>query len=272
MAQRRDVVPGAEGGVILFIPGFQDTAAVWSPVIGRLEIPGWRLEPVTLAEVDTDDTVRGSVLQGYCHQVLAARDHLTAGGPVVVVGHSMGAQVAELVALALGGPVVGLVLIAPIPMRGRRLSTAQSTYFAAWAGRHTSPSVAEGRNLLLVNHSRDVIDTLAAGSLATPPQLAAQQLRAWSSGHPLGDGPSPVSAPVLLVGSDDRFVPRQTIRDFVAPRFAHVQIAHLPGAGHWPHVERPHAMAALLGAFVRARSRAPARPPHPQALPTHARR
>lgn len=258
-------------GVIVFIPGFQDTAAVWSGVVERLEIPGWRLAPVTLSEVDTDTTVRGRVLQGYCHQVLAARDHLDAGGPVVVVGHSIGAQVAELVAIALGNSVAGLMLITPFPMRGGRLSTAQATDFAAAASQRTPQSAAEEREPLLVNHSQDVIDLLVAGSLATPPQLAEQQLRAWAAGHPLGDGPSPVSAPVLLVGSEDSFVSRQTICALVAPRFVHSKIAHVPGAGHWPHVEQPDTTAALLSGFVCARQPARVRPPQPRTLPLNAR-
>src|SRR5271167_4174691 len=90
-------------GTEVFIPGFQDTAALWDGVIMRLHVPRWHLQAVNLRHVDdADPHHRGAILEGYRDQVLDALDHLDppAQRPVVVVGHSMGSQVGELVASA----------------------------------------------------------------------------------------------------------------------------------------------------------------------------
>jgi pimeloyl-ACP methyl ester carboxylesterase len=92
---------------------------------------------------------------------------------------------------------------------------------------------------------------LVSATLATPPVSAVQQLHAWTAGHPLGDQPSVVSAPVLLIGGgEDTFCSPELIRDAVAPRFAHVHTSHVAGAGHWPHVEQPADVAELLRRFL----------------------
>jgi pimeloyl-ACP methyl ester carboxylesterase len=54
----------------------------------------------------------------------------------------------------------------------------------------------------------------------------------------------------LLITTDDTFASRELVRDAVASRFPHAETAHVPGAGHWPHVEQPAAVAAILTRFV----------------------
>jgi pimeloyl-ACP methyl ester carboxylesterase len=102
----------------------------------------------------------------------------------------------------------------------------------------------------LVNDSPDVLDALVRSTLATPPETALEALRAWTSGHPLGSRPSLVTAPTLLITTDDTFSSRELVRDAVAARFLHPETAYVPGAGHWPHVEQPAAVAAILTRFV----------------------
>lgn len=235
---------------LVLIPGFQDTGAAWGSVVAQLDVPPWQPTPITLREADASPDVRGRVLEGYRDQVLATVEDLEPTGPVVVVGHSLGAQIAELVTIALGERATALVLITPIPLMGFALTDDQKASFAASARERTPESAAKGRNTLLVNDSATVVGMLVEGTLATPPDLAAQELRAWSGGHPVGDGPSPVGAPVLVIGGDDHFVSEEMVHDVIATRFADVRIARIRGAGHWPHVEQPGAIAAVLNDFI----------------------
>jgi pimeloyl-ACP methyl ester carboxylesterase len=243
-------------GTVVFIPGFQDTAALWNGVIARLGAKTPYPRAVNLSHVDhVDPHRRGAILEGYRDQVLDLLDHLDAKAqrPVVVVGHSMGAQVGELVAAARPGIVVGLALIAPVPLAGYALTPGQAARFDRAAHDRNADAVAEGRRAMLINDSAPVMRALVSATLATPPVTALQQLDAWTAGHPLGDQPSVVSAPVLLVGSsEDTFSSPELIRDVVAPRFADVRTTQVDDAGHWPHVERPTAVARILTRFLSA--------------------
>jgi esterase len=111
-------------GTVVFIPGYQDTAALWDEVIDRLPTPGWCARAVNLRHVDdVDPGRRGAILEGYRDQVLDVLHDInsTAQRPLVVVGQSMGAPVAELVAAARPNIAVGLALITPVPLAGYRL-------------------------------------------------------------------------------------------------------------------------------------------------------
>src|SRR5262245_24365438 len=241
-------------GTVVFIPGFQDTAALWNGVIARLSATTPYLRAVNVRHVDhADPGRRGAILEGYRDQVLDLLDHIgqKAQRPVVVVGHSMGAQVGELVAATRPGAVVGLALVAPIPLAGYALTPGQAARFDHAAHDRNPATAAEGRRALLINDSTTVMRALVNATLATPPVTAAQELDAWTAGHPLGDKPSVVSAPVLLIGgNEDTFSSPELLRDVVAPRFANVRTAQVDHAGHWPHVEQPAAVAHILTRFL----------------------
>ncbi|MFV5994889.1 alpha/beta fold hydrolase [Streptomyces sp. NPDC056231] len=91
--------------------------------------------------------------------------------------------------------------------------------------------------------SRDVQATSSAATWCSSGGL-------WTGGHPLGDAPSAVTVPTLLITSDDTFASRPLVREQVASRFEHCETAYVPGAGHWPHVEQPAAVARILTDYV----------------------
>jgi pimeloyl-ACP methyl ester carboxylesterase len=254
-------------GTVVFIPGYQDTAALWDEVIDRLPTPGWCARAVNLRHVDdAGPPRRGAILEGYRDQVLEVL-HInpTAQSPVVVVGQSMGAQVAELVAAARPNIAVGLALITPVPLAGYRLTPEQAARFGHAAHDRTVASAVANRHALLVNDSARVMRTLVSATLSTPTVVAAQELDAWTAGHPLGDQPSAVSPPVLLIDSEDTFSSAELIRDVVAPRFTDARTVHVSGAGHWPHVEQPAAVTKILDNFLTSLARQPQRPlPNPR--------
>jgi pimeloyl-ACP methyl ester carboxylesterase len=100
----------AVSGRLVFIAGFLDNAALWRGVIDGLALPGWESLPVNLRGTGGAEPNRaGATLEAYRDQVLDVLDLLdrTSACPLVVVGHSMGAQVAELVAGCRRTPLSG---------------------------------------------------------------------------------------------------------------------------------------------------------------------
>jgi pimeloyl-ACP methyl ester carboxylesterase len=197
---------GEAPGTIVRTHGFQDTAALWDGVIARLCDRRWRACSVDLAFADGTDAIRrGAILEAYRDQVLDVLEHVnpTARCPVVVVGHSMGSQIAELVAAARPDVAVGLALVAPVPLAGYALPPARAAQFDEMTRDRNAASVAKGRRALLSNTASSVVQDLVSATLATPPVTAVQQLRAWTAGHPFGDHPSVVSAPVQLIGGGE---------------------------------------------------------------------
>lgn len=240
-------------GDLVFIHGFQDTAALWQDVSDRLERPGWTPIPVSLQRTgQREPRRRGATLEAYRDQVGDAIDAVDGGldRPAVVIGHSMGTQVAELLAVARPHRTAGLVLISPIPLRGFALSAAQLSAFETAARNRDPAAAADGRKAFLVSRSPDVVNALVAGTLGTPPDTAIEALRTWTAWNPLGDAPFTVTAPTLLITSDDTFASRPLVREQIASRFEHCETAYVPGAGHWPHVEQPAAVALIITEFV----------------------
>lgn len=249
LPQGSDIITGD----LVFIHGFQDNAELWQGVIDRLECPGWVSVPVSLHLTGLREPHRrGETLEVYRDQAADAIGGYDgpSGRPTVVVGHSMGTQIAELLAVAHPRRTVGLVLISPIPLRGYELSPAEFSTFEASARNRDPEAAADARKKLLVSRSADVVNTLVAASLATPSDTAIEALHAWTGGHPLGDAPSQVTAPTLIITTDDTFASRPLVSEQVAPRFEHCEVAYVPDAGHWSHVEQPAAVARILTDFV----------------------
>jgi pimeloyl-ACP methyl ester carboxylesterase len=98
---------------LVFVHGVLDDAAVWRGVTSALQVPDSEVVAVDLAGMSGRPGEPGPYsLDGYAKDVAAALDGIS--GPVVLIGHSMGAQIVELAAIARPDKVIGLVLIAPI--------------------------------------------------------------------------------------------------------------------------------------------------------------
>jgi pimeloyl-ACP methyl ester carboxylesterase len=107
----------ARDRAVLFVHGFLDGASVWDDVVARLEGRNVELIQVDLAGMGERSSEDGPyTLERFAADV--ASTVLRIGKPVVLVGQSMGAQVAELVAASAPHQVAALVLLTPIPLAG----------------------------------------------------------------------------------------------------------------------------------------------------------
>jgi len=79
---------------------------------------------------------------------------------------------------------------------------------------------------------------------------------AWNNGHPAGEQPSAFTGPVLILsGADDPLITAEVVASAIAPRFdpAELTLAEIGQSTHWPHAERPAAVAREIDRFLAGR-------------------
>ncbi|AQV97300.1 hypothetical protein BJN34_25915 [Cupriavidus necator] len=231
-------------GLIALLHGFLDDRHTWQGFASAASLDGW-----TVVSMDYAKGVITNALDTYASRVAGLIEQLREPlQPVVVVGHSMGGQVAELVAGM--SRVDALALILPAPLRGYPLTTDQMQAFQALASQKDPQLVGKGRAARTFEAAPDAMRVLVASAVNTPVDESLVELQAWVQGHRLGEIPSRVSAPTLVISSDDKFFPPSFLQEAVCSRFANASTQHIAAAGHWPHVEQPLATADAVAAFI----------------------
>ncbi|TRW89136.1 alpha/beta hydrolase [Mycolicibacterium sp. 018/SC-01/001] len=171
-------------------------------------------------------------------------------GPYILVGHSMGGKVAQLMAAGRPTNLTGAVLVAPAPPKPAAIPIEQQ------------------QALERAYASRDSIIKSMDGPLthvALPPALREQVVEDSSTGsdearaawprqgivHDIADAVTSIDVPVLvLVGSADQVEPPDVIEELLMPYIVTARIEVLPDAGHLLPLEAPDWLAHHIGAFA----------------------
>lgn len=231
---------------LVFVHGFLDDQHVWDPVLAGLSAPGFETVQFDQAGFGDRAGAAGPVtLDRFAADLGAVVDAV--GKPFVLVGHSMAGPVVELVAAGRPGRPLGLVLVAPIPTAGARLPAGVIESFKSVSGfldirRQAAPSTPEAE-----------FGRIAAAAANTRPDFLQAAADAWNDGHPAGERPSGFTGPVLVLsGADDPLITAEVVASAIAPRFdqASVTLAQMGQSTHWPHVERPAAVAGEIDRFL----------------------
>jgi pimeloyl-ACP methyl ester carboxylesterase len=238
----------SEAPTVVFLHGFLDDRTVWDDVIAALgdrvntvtyDLPGFGARATSIAgpsglSLDSLAAEAGEIVKRI-------------DTPVIVVGQSMGTQVAELVAAAHAEQVVGLVLLTPVPLGGTRLPAHEVEPFRTPANDVIAQRAA--RSLLSPGLDEDDLDRLVSAGAPAMPDVVARYVDVWNDG--VDDAP-PVSeymGPVLVIrGGADAFVTQQLV-DTIVPRFPQARVDVIDGGGHWLHVEYPGEVASAIMEF-----------------------
>jgi pimeloyl-ACP methyl ester carboxylesterase len=239
---------GTGDRALVFVHGFLDDQYVWEPLTAELTTAG--VEYVTLDLAGCGDRTAASGPFGYdrfADDVGAVVDAL--GKPFVIVGQSMGAAVAELVAAERPERAAGLVLLTPVPLAGTRLPDETIARFRSLGGDPEAQRMV--RTQLSAALPEADLDRLVVTAGRMRPAVVHDFADCWNTGHPAGEQPSRFSGPVLLLrGQEDGFVTEELVSGKVAPRFTSVESVSVGGGGHWIHLEQPAEVAGHIDRFL----------------------
>jgi pimeloyl-ACP methyl ester carboxylesterase len=228
---------------IILIPGFWLDASSWSEITPPLVAAGHRVHPLTLPGMSSpSDDRRGIRLSDHVDAVVAVVDAI--GGPVVLVGHSGGGDIAHAVADARPGPVARVVYVDSGP-----LGDGQSI--------NDRLPVVDGE--IPLPAWEEFGEEMTAG---LTPELRAQ-FRARAVPQP-----ARVASDPLLLSDERRYdvpitvicceAPSTMMREWVdageafvaeLARVRDVEYVDLP-TGHWPQFSRPADLARVVLAAV----------------------
>jgi 3-oxoadipate enol-lactonase len=247
---------GAGDDVVVFVHGHPFNRTMWAPQHDAVLAQGWRMVAPDLRGYGTSTVTAGAVtLEMFAADIVAMLDDL-AIDRVVLVGLSMGGQIAMELARRTPDRVRGLVLAATFPQpdtadgRARRYAMADRL-------------LAEG----MAGYADEVLPRMMApASLAARPEAGEAVLRMMRATDPRGAAAAlrgraerPDYRPVLdrlavptliVVGSADAFTTRDDADD-MATRLAGGRLVWLEGIGHMPNLEAPERFNQELTAFLR---------------------
>jgi non-heme chloroperoxidase len=240
-------VLGTGARAVVLVHGWMTSGAVFAEVLEAWQPQGCRvIVPDLRGSGDSEAARDGYALERYREDVLAVLDaeHV---GRAVLVGHSMGGQIAQLVAATSPERVEGLVGVLPVPASGLSLPDDARASFRSAGG--NAESLGRILDMASPGLARPVRDRLLAEALRVVPGCVTECFDSWSAGG-FADRLDAVRAPVLVVASDDGFLPAELLREQVVKPIRGARLVKLDGAGHYLPNEQPRALATALEAFL----------------------
>ncbi len=159
---------------------------MWDSIVAELG-PGVRTIAPDLPGFGTSNALAGPYNLDRFADELRALVASLAAGPVIAVGHSMGAKVVLRLAIAAPEMVRGLVLVAPVPIGPAGFSEKGEAYLRATAG---DPVRLRAWLTKTIADPPDhaALDRLCAVAAKSPPEAVLESLESWMCTGSRGTG------------------------------------------------------------------------------------
>ncbi|CAN7332985.1 alpha/beta hydrolase [Caballeronia sp. LjRoot34] len=240
---------GSGAPSLIFLHYWGGSSRTWRDVIGALpgahhtlavDLRGWGA---------SDGPREGYALADFADDV---RDVIAERGVsnFVLVGHSMGGKIAQLIASQKPEGLVGLVLVAPSPPTPLALPPEvregmESAYSSAASVEATIDHVLTAKLLTEDQRKQVIEDSLRGGAVA---KLAWPR---YTSQEDISAAVSAITVPTLVIAGElDRVDSVSTLETELLTRIPHAVMRVLRGTGHLSPLESPRDIAELLGQFL----------------------
>jgi len=175
----------------------------------------------------------------------------------VLIGHSMGGKVAQLMASRRPSGLAGLVLVAPSPPSPMAIpAEVQDMMASAYASREsveaTIDNVLTAKALTAEDREQVISDSLRgapAAKIAWPKATSQEDITAE-----VGKIDVPT---IVLAGEHDKVDTVDTLKRELLPRIPHARLTVVPDNGHLSMLEAPAKVARLIGEFASTAARVP---------------
>ncbi|WP_067822130.1 alpha/beta fold hydrolase [Nocardia inohanensis] len=252
------------GPLVVLIMGTGSPGRVWRTYqVPALVQAGFRVATMDNRGIaPSDECAHGMRVEDLVADTAALIEHL-GGGPAHVVGTSMGARVAQELALARPGSVRKLVLLAttgrPHPM-AHTMNLGEQALIDQGIQLPAQYAAAVKASLNLSPHTledpvkaQEWLDIFEYTAGAKPSPGVRAQLRMDRSRDRLADY-ARITAPTLVVGfADDRMLPPVFGRE-VAAAIPGARFTEIEKCGHYGYLERPEEVNRTIIDFLTART------------------
>lgn len=208
------------------------------------------------SDLDAYDRSKYGSLQGYADDMLEVIDEF-AVGPVIFVGHSVGATLGMLADLKAPDSFAAHVMISPSPcyindgdytggftredIEGL-LETLESNYLG-WAST-MAPAI------MGVPGKPELGEELKNSFCRTDPEIAKQFARVTFMSDNRADLTKLKTSTLILQCSDDLIAPR-SVGEFMHRKLPNSTLHIIDNVGHCPHLSEPDASVAAMNEFLR---------------------
>jgi sigma-B regulation protein RsbQ len=252
-------VAGTGPATVIFTHGFGCDHTMWrllAPVFAaRYRAVTYDLVGSGQSDRMAYDRSKYATLRGYAADLIEIADTYAAG-PVVLVGHSVGAMIGLLATIAAPEKFSAQVMVGPSPSflndgdynggfnrtELDELLALMDSNFVEWSN-YLAPAIMGAPD------RPDLGRDLARSFRHNDPAIARQFARATFCADHRADLPRSSVPALVLQCSDDLIVPRE-VGDYMLRHLPNATLEIIDNVGHCPHVSAPSASGRAIGGFI----------------------
>jgi pimeloyl-ACP methyl ester carboxylesterase len=240
---------GPHGSIpLLFVHGWNGASAVWFPI---MEILAERHRTIALdlrGFGESNEAPGPYRVETYADDLSALIASLDLD-PLVAIGHSMGAAIAQRFAIDRPDAVEGLVLISPVPASGIAFPPKTDAFFRTIPG---NPEIANAWLSKLTHRepSREVRAVMRAAAAAAPKHAALESYESWTGLHFEDEAATIVTPTLVIAPSEDRPMTPELVRERVVDVIEGSRLEIVAESSHYVPLEAPERIARSIERFV----------------------
>lgn len=241
-------ISGSGKPALVLIHGWSCDSSYWAGQVGELS-KDFQVITMDLGGHGRSGAGRADwTIDSFGEDVAAVVDRLRPE-QVVLVGHSMGGDVAVAAARRLGRRVKGVVWVDTYrKLGGTRSSAEVEDIVAPFASNFQPTTAAFVRGMFPAGADQQLVNRVATDMSSAPPTVAVSALRSsLTYGRTITETIKGLGPPILAINPDQPASEAQSLRDHG------VEVVTMSGVGHFMMMEQPARFNALLKQVVAER-------------------